>query len=367
MPHCASDYPADPDHRKLSAAVLAALEDLPLRPSENQLRGAKFAGLQVLLKANGLPRPNYASVESMTHQLCAWLAENDARILELPQGVARRGWRPLGDPAPPHRAGRPAASGRQTRDMSPHQGDGKPKPAPAGTDDDLLPLRGAPAHPTHASRRSQASGSAAPTLLRRPYNGSGDGRGNGDPPTPRGASNRPDNQHEDDDRTARAAVAFSDSAASMLVLLDRLAPLIARACRGEQVPAEALASLGPAVHTAQSVLQGVVTGCTAERLRPTLTRASGGGPASATGAIASEGAPRTYAQVASAPPPGTPALPCRASGAGAYGNSVAGRCGAPPRPNARQRVRRCARRSAASGAGPGRPTGGGGSPTDRQR
>ena len=67
MPHCASDYPADPDHRKLSAAVLAALEDLPLRPSENQLRGAKFAGLQVLLKANGLPRPNYASVESMTH------------------------------------------------------------------------------------------------------------------------------------------------------------------------------------------------------------------------------------------------------------------------------------------------------------
>ena len=73
MPHCASDYPADPDHRKLSAAVRTALEGLPLRPSTDQLRGTKFAGLQVLLKTNGLPRRNNASVESMTDQLCEWL------------------------------------------------------------------------------------------------------------------------------------------------------------------------------------------------------------------------------------------------------------------------------------------------------
>ena len=74
MPHCAPAYPADPDCGKLSAAVIAALEGLPLRPSAEQLRGTKFAGLQTLLKMNGLPRPSNASVESMTDQLCAWLA-----------------------------------------------------------------------------------------------------------------------------------------------------------------------------------------------------------------------------------------------------------------------------------------------------
>ena len=77
MPHRAPAYPADLDCGKLSAAVRAAMEGLPLCLGPEQLRRTKFAGLQVLLKTNGLPRPNNASVESMTGQLCAWLAEHD--------------------------------------------------------------------------------------------------------------------------------------------------------------------------------------------------------------------------------------------------------------------------------------------------
>ena len=66
------------------------------------------------------------------------------------------------------------------------------------------------------------------------------------------------------------------------------------------------------------------------------------------------------------PSPGASTSPARGLGAGAYGTPVAGSGGAPTRPNASQRVRWRARRSAASGAGSGRPTGGGGGPTDRE-
>ena len=45
-----------------------------------------------------------------------------------------------------------------------------------------------------------------------------------------------------------------------------------------------------------------MAGCTAERLQPALTRASGGASPTGTGDPASQGGPRTYAQVASAPP-----------------------------------------------------------------
>ena len=302
MPHQAPAYPADPDSGKLSEAVIAALERLPLRPSAADLRGTKFAGLQALLKRNGVPRPSNATVESMTRQLWAWLGEDNARVIELPRGVKRRGLRPLRFPGAPHRAGRSAENGRQTRDMSPHPRDGQPATASARMDDELLPLLGAPAHHAHASRRSQASGSASPALLRRPYNGSGGERGNGAPPKTRGDSTRTGDPSADDARIARAAAAFNDSAATTLAILDRLAPLIDRACRGESIPAGDLASLGPAVHTAQSVLRGVVAGCTAERLQPALTRASGGASPTGTGDPASQGGPRTYAQVASAPP-----------------------------------------------------------------
>ena len=88
----------DLDHGKLSAAMLMALEGLPLRPSAKELRGIKFAWLQALLKTNGLLWPNTMSVESMMGQLCAWLTEHDGRVLELPRGVEHKGWRPLGDP-----------------------------------------------------------------------------------------------------------------------------------------------------------------------------------------------------------------------------------------------------------------------------
>ena len=303
MPHRAPAYPADPDSGKLSAAVIAALEGLPPRPSAAQLRETKFAGLQVLMKANGVPRPNNATVESMTRQLGAWLAENDDRALELPHGIQRSGWRPLGDPAAVHRAGRSAGSGRRTRDMSPPPHDGHTGTAPTGPDADLLAHLGAPAHPANAPRRPQASGWVSPSTLRRPYNGSGETGKPGGSTASRGAGSHDDDQLVDDGQIARAAVAFTDSAASTLALLDRLAPLIDRACRGESIPAEALATLGPAVHTARAVLQGAVAGCTAERLRPTLTRASGGNIASATGGPSHAGAPRTYAQVASTAPP----------------------------------------------------------------
>ena len=303
MPHQAPAYTADPDVGKLSAAVLAALERLPTRPSAAQLRETKFAGLQVLLKTNGVPRPSNATVESMTRQLGAWLAENAGRVLELPHGVQRNGWRPLGDPPAVHRAGRSVGHGRRTRDMSPPRRDGNTRTATAGPDADLLPHLGAPAHPANASRRFQASGRASSSTLRRPYNGSGETSEPGGPPKTSGASNQDSDQLADDERIARAAVAFTDSAASTLALLDRLAPLINRACRGEPIPAEALAPLGPAVHTARAVLQGVVAGGTAERLRPTLTRASGGPIAPAAGGPSHEGAPRTYAQVASTAPP----------------------------------------------------------------
>ena len=302
MPHQAPAYPADPDSGKLSAAVIAALERLPLRPSAADLRGTKFAGLQALLKRNGVPRPSNATMESLTRQLWAWLGEDNARVIELPRGVKRSGLRPLRFPGAPHRAGRSAENGRQTRDMSPHPRDGQPATASARMDDELLPLLGAPAHPAHASRCSQASGSASPALLRRPYNGSGGERGNGAPLKNCGDSKRTGEPSADDARIARAAAAFNDSAATTLALLDRLAPLIDRACRGESIPAGDLASLGPAVHTAQSVLRRVVAGCTAERLQPALTRASGGASPTGTGGPASQGGPRTYAQVASAPP-----------------------------------------------------------------
>ena len=302
MPHQAPAYTADPDVGKLSAAVLAALERLPTRPSAAQLRETKFAGLQVLLKTNGVPRPSNATVESMTRQLGAWLAEHAGRVLELPHGVQRSGWRPLGDPPAVHRAGRSVGHGRRTRDMSPPRRDGNTRTATAGPDADLLPHLGAPAHPANASRRSQASGRASSSILRRPYNGSGETGEPGRPPKTSGAGNQDGDQLADDERIARAAVAFTDSAASTLALLDRLAPLINRACRGESIPAEALAPLGPAVHTARAVLQGVVAGCTAERLRPTLTRASGGTIAPAAGGPSHAGAPRTYAQVASTAP-----------------------------------------------------------------
>ena len=303
MPHHAPEYTADPDVGKLSAAVLAALERLPRRPSAVQLRETKFAGLQVLLKTNGVPRPSHATVESMTRQLGAWLAENAGRVLELPQGVQRSGWRPLGDPPAVHRAGRSTGHGRRTRDMSAPRHDANPRTATAGQDDDLLQHLGAPAHPANASRRSQASGRAPSSILRRPYNGSGETSEPGEPPKTNGAGNQDGDQLADDARIARAAVAFTDSAASTLALLERLAPLITRACRGESIPAEALAPLGPAVHTARAVLQGAVAGCTAERLRPTLTRASGGPNAPAAGGPSPAGAPRTYAQVASTAPP----------------------------------------------------------------
>ena len=91
MPHQAPAYTTDPDVGKLSVAVLAALERLPTRPSTAQLRETKFARLQVLLKTNGVPRPSNATVESMTRQLGAWLAENANRVLELPPGVQRNG------------------------------------------------------------------------------------------------------------------------------------------------------------------------------------------------------------------------------------------------------------------------------------
>ena len=92
-------------------------------------------------------------------------------------------------------------------------------------------------------------------------------------------------------------------------MLDRLAPLIDRAHRGEAIPAAELATLRPAVHTARAVLQGMVAGCAAERLRPTLAPAFGGGAASASGDPASVGGPRTYAQAARTPPPAPRRLP----------------------------------------------------------
>ena len=136
----------------------------------------KFVGLQVLLKTNGLPRSSSATIESMTCQLGEWLVEDAACVLKLPRGIERQGWRPLGDPKPHHRGGRLAASGRQTRDMSPHQCDGQTATAMAGIDDDLLLLFGARAHPVHAPPCPQASGSALPSVLHRPYNGSGEER-----------------------------------------------------------------------------------------------------------------------------------------------------------------------------------------------
>ena len=154
MPHRAPAYPADPDCGKLSAAVRAAMEGLPLRPSAEQLRGTKFAGLQTLLKTNGLPRPSHASVESMTDQLCAWLAEQDGRVVELPRGVERQGRRPLGGPEPPHRAGRSAASDRRNRNMSPHLCDGPLGTAAARADEDFPPFGGARVRDRPAPRRS---------------------------------------------------------------------------------------------------------------------------------------------------------------------------------------------------------------------
>lgn len=86
-PHRAPACIADLDCWKLLAAVIMALEDLPLCPSTDQLRGMKFAELQILTKTNGVPQPNNATVKRMMHQLCAWLAEDDARMLELPRGI----------------------------------------------------------------------------------------------------------------------------------------------------------------------------------------------------------------------------------------------------------------------------------------
>ena len=87
IPRHAPPYPEDPDRLKLTEQVLAALEALPRRPTAAQLRGAKFAGLQALLKTNGIPRSNSASVASMTTQLCDWLAKDNERRLKLPKGL----------------------------------------------------------------------------------------------------------------------------------------------------------------------------------------------------------------------------------------------------------------------------------------
>lgn len=65
------------------------------------MRGVKFVGLQIPLNTNGLPQPSYATIESMMSQLCEWLMEDAAHMLELSQGVKCRGWRPLGDLEPP--------------------------------------------------------------------------------------------------------------------------------------------------------------------------------------------------------------------------------------------------------------------------
>ena len=92
---------------------------------------------------NGLPRPSNASVESMMDQLCEWLVEHDCRIVELPRGVERRGWRPLGDPEPPHHAGRSAASEPRNRNMSHHLCDGQLGTVVAGADKDFPPFGGA--------------------------------------------------------------------------------------------------------------------------------------------------------------------------------------------------------------------------------
>ena len=71
---------------------------------------------------------------------------------------------------------------------------------------------------------------------------------------------------------------------------------------------EELVPLGPAVHIAQVVIQGVVAGFAAETLQPALERTLGAAPASHPQALALAGGPQSYAQAARAPPP-TPRHP----------------------------------------------------------
>ena len=54
---------------------------------------------------------------------------------------------------------------------------------------------------------------------------------------------------QDEERVARAAAALTELAASALAVLNQLAPLLNRACRGSAIPAEDLAPLGLVVHT----------------------------------------------------------------------------------------------------------------------
>lgn len=74
----------------------------------------------------------------MTDQLCAWIIENDGRVLELPWGIEWRGWRPLGTLETSHRASQSVASDRWTHDISPRPCDEPPRTMAVGVDEDFL-------------------------------------------------------------------------------------------------------------------------------------------------------------------------------------------------------------------------------------
>ena len=298
----------EPERRQLPVRSVAALVVLPLRPTRAQLRTVKYAGLQALMKTNGLRRDKHENTESMLSKLLGWLAEDAAREVQLPQGLQRRRAEPLGQP----QARQPGRSRPPSHlldpNMSPSLDPASLGRVPHLNDGDYrMHIGGRTSRRTEQQRRADDRSTTSP--LPRQFAESRQTEHT----NPEQFSRRDHWRGPVDAGTTRqamrAAGAFRETASSLMELMEHLVPLVTRASRGENIPAAEFAPLGPAVHHCSAVLQGVVTGFTTENLCAALVGESRSPPQSSTGAQTTK--QRSYAQVArtaaAAPPRPQPA------------------------------------------------------------
>ena len=74
---------------KLRGRTITVLGALPHCPDEPALRAVKYEGLQVLMKANGIPCTKYMGVPEFVTVVLVWLCVHPDNELCLPPGLSR--------------------------------------------------------------------------------------------------------------------------------------------------------------------------------------------------------------------------------------------------------------------------------------
>ena len=304
--------------RRVTVLGWARLAKIGGRPTLEELRTLKDEDLKAVIRRNGGRVANWWTRKNLLEWVPKWLAANPVRQLAVPkprQAMAPQDDEDLVDAAlDERRKHKPPKPWRRKLHEQPPHGDRRPPPGEPDRSHPRSPLKkdaedhlfcGSREHnqkrPRARSSGTQDGGDAqarqrdphpAPHHLERPP------RERPDPQRPPVADSA---AHPS---VVQAAEALRETAGATLAALDRVALLVERVGRGEPVPSEELANIGPAIQASRLAMAGIVGGLASAELCGALQKTREGSAHSDERAgrptAASHGR-RTYAEAARRP------------------------------------------------------------------